>query len=135
MIRACLVLHVLAAFLWLGHMFFWSLVVGPVLKRWEPAAQGGRVRVASTRHGGLGWPALVVLGLTGVLLLFRSTASGGAPAWVLSAKLALVGGMVAYQVLVGHRPAPRLIYLDMLAALLVLLLSVGLAHPDLIPIP
>jgi uncharacterized membrane protein len=31
--RVCVVLHLLAAFLWLGHMFVWSLFAKPALKR------------------------------------------------------------------------------------------------------
>jgi hypothetical protein len=42
-------------------------------------------------------------------------------------KLVLVAGMVGYQIAYGHRPAPRAIYLNMLAACLVLGASVVLA--------
>jgi uncharacterized membrane protein len=32
----CVTLHLLAMALWLGHMFVWSLIIGPALKRVEP---------------------------------------------------------------------------------------------------
>ena len=134
----CLAVHLIAVAVWIGHMLFWSLVVGPVAKRAEPPEEGERLRAAATRHGGLGWPALAVLFATGLVLLhlrgvfdeggFEAlAASGGGRLFLV--KLALVGGMVAYQYLVGHRPAPKLIYLDILAALLIVALSVAFAHP------
>jgi hypothetical protein len=43
-------------------------------------------------------------------------------------KLLLVLGMVGYQVVFAHRPAPRAIYFNMLAALLVLAASVALVR-------
>jgi putative copper resistance protein D len=36
-------LHVLAALLWLGGMFFFALVGAPVLRRLEPAALRARI--------------------------------------------------------------------------------------------
>lgn len=116
------VLHVLAALVWLGHMFFWSLVVGPLVKRFSPPERAEALRRASARYGATGAPALVVLVFTGPLLLLGS--EDVPPA--LYPKLVLVAGMILYQVFVGHRPAPRLIYADMLAALGVLALSVWL---------
>ncbi len=65
----CLALHLLAMALWLGHMFVWSLIVGPALKRIEPAATAEQLRDASLFRGGLGWPALIVLIPTGLYLL------------------------------------------------------------------
>jgi len=43
---------------------------------------------------------------------------------VLAMKLVLVAGMIVYQWRVGHRPAPRLIVANIIAALLILALSV-----------
>lgn len=119
-----LALHLLAMLLWLGHMFFWSFVVGPLCKRWPERAEGDALRAASHRFGALGGPALLVLFATGSALL---VARGGVPG-VFPWKLALVGGMVVYQVLVGHRRAPLLVQLNMLAALVVLWLSALLVH-------
>ncbi len=50
----------------------------------------------------------------------------------LGLKIVLVAGMAAYQALIGHRPAPRMIYLNMLAAFLILAISVLIVrNPDL----
>ena len=134
----CLALHLFAVTVWIGHMLFWSLIVGPLAKRADPPEEGQRLRAAATKHGGLGWPALGVLFGTGVAMLhFRGvfsdggleTLSGSPAGRLFLAKLVLVLAMVAYQWLVGHRPAPKLIYLNMLAALVIVALSVVIAHP------
>ena len=57
----CVALHMLALSLWLGHMFVWSLIVGPAVKRVQPQATADLLREASLFRGGLGWPALAVL--------------------------------------------------------------------------
>ena len=136
--RFSVALHVVAACLWLGHMFFWSLFSGPALKKIQPADTARRLRTAMLWRGGLGWPALAVLTLTG---LYQMRFRGFTPGAVVSAallqtsagrvfalKLLLVLGMVAYQIVFAHRPAPRAIYVNMLAALLVLAASVVLVR-------
>ena len=65
----CISLHLLAASLWLGHMFVWTLVVGPAQKRIEPAETAALLREHSLFLGSLGWPALAILAITGVYLL------------------------------------------------------------------
>ena len=62
-------LHLLALTLWLGHMFVWSLIIGPALKRVEPAETAELLRESSLFRGGLGWPALAILVPTGLYLL------------------------------------------------------------------
>ena len=133
----CISLHLLAASLWLGHMFVWSLVVGPAIKRVEPAATAELLRASSLAMGGLGWPALAILIASGLYLLAargigpadlltgRAFAAGGG---VLGVKLALVAWMVIYQAVWGHRQATGAIYVNMLAALLVLGASVVLVR-------
>jgi len=128
--RLSLTLHLLAALVWLGHMFFWSVVSGPALKKVEPAETATLLRELSMRLGGLGWPALAVLVLTGGYMLairgitpavlFSPGALASPMLRALALKLLLVAGMVAYQIAFGHRRAPRAIYLNMLAALIVL---------------
>jgi uncharacterized membrane protein len=133
----CISLHLLAATLWLGHMFVWSLVVGPAIKGVEPPATAEFLRERSLFMGGLGWPALAVLIATGLYLLSMRgispvdlvtgaafTGDGGA----LAVKLFLVLLMVVYQAVWGHRQATVAIYFDMLAALLVLGASVVLVR-------
>jgi uncharacterized membrane protein len=130
----CLGLHVLALSLWLGHMFVWSLITGPALKRIEPPEQAEMLREASLFRGGLGWPALAVLLPTGLYLLhvrgitlgalFSGGAFAGAQGTVLAVKLVLVGAMIAYQAVFAHRQAPIAIYFNMLAAIVIIAASV-----------
>jgi uncharacterized membrane protein len=129
-----LVLHLAALSLWLGHMFVWSLVIGPALKRVEPAATAETLRDASLFRGGLGWPALAILVPTGLYLLsFRGIMPGdlfaaatyqGTFGTVLATKLAMVVVMIGYQAYFSHRRAPIAIYFDMLAALVIIGASV-----------
>jgi uncharacterized membrane protein len=125
----CISLHLLAASLWLGHMFVWSLVVGPAQKRIEPPETAALLRDRSLYLGGLGWPALAVLVATGLYLLSArgitpgdlvSGAAFAATGDSLALKLAAVLFMIVYQIVWGHRAAPIAIYLNILAALIVL---------------
>jgi len=47
---------------------------------------------------------------------------------MLAGKLALVVAMIGYQAVVGHRSAPLAVYFNMLAALIVIALSVALVR-------
>jgi uncharacterized membrane protein len=134
----CLVLHLLALMLWLGHMFVWSLLIGPALKRVEPAQTAEVLRDASLFRGGLGWPALAILVPTGLYLLgFRGIQPAdllsaatyeGPQGTVLAVKLAMVAVMIGYQAYFGHRRAPIAIYFDMLAAIVLIGASVVLVR-------
>lgn len=134
----CLGLHLVAMALWLGHMFVWSLFIGPALKRVEPATTADLLRESSLFRGGLGWPALIVLIPTGFYMLsvrgiqigdlVSGAAFHGRPGNVLAIKLALVAVMIGYQVYFGHRRAPIAIYFDMLAALVIIAMSVLLVR-------
>lgn len=131
-------LHVTAAVLWLGHMFAWPVVVGPALKAVRPQEAAQALRRAIVWLGGLGWPALIVLVPTGLWLLARRGIApaelivpatyAGAQGKVLLAKLLAVLWMIGYQAVFGHRPAPRAIWTDIAAALLVLAMSVLLVR-------
>jgi uncharacterized membrane protein len=131
----CISLHLLAASLWLGHMFVWSLVVGPAQKRIEPLETAELLRAHSLYLGGLGWPALAALALTGTYLLGQrgiglgNLVSGAAFAadGSLAVKLAAVLFMVVYQIVWAHR-ASVAIYGNILAALIVLGASVVLVR-------
>jgi len=131
----CISLHLLAASLWLGHMFVWSLVVGPAQKRIEPLETAELLRERSLYLGGLGWPALAVLVLTGLYMLGQrgiglgALLSGAAFAadGSLAVKLAAVLFMVVYQIVWAHR-ASVAIYGNILAALIVLGASVVLVR-------
>jgi uncharacterized membrane protein len=133
----CISLHLLAASLWLGHMFVWSLVVGPAQKRIRPPETAELLRERSLYLGALGWPALAILAATGLYMLTQrgiglgdllsgaafSTGDGS-----LALKLGAVLFMVVYQIIWAHRRAPVAIYLNMLAALIVLGASVVLVR-------
>jgi uncharacterized membrane protein len=126
-------LHLLAMSLWLGHMFVWSLIVGPAMKRIEPAATAEILRERSLARGGLGWPALAVLVATGAYLLhvrgigISALVSGaafkGVAGIALAIKFIMVLAMIAYQSVFAHRDAPIAVYFNMLAALIVLAVS------------
>lgn len=133
------VLHVLAALVWFGHMFFWSLFAGFATKSIDPPEVAAEVRRFGLRGGGFGWPALAVLITTGVVIVIHSGITArhivagefllDPVGRVMAVKLALVACMILYQWRVGHRPAPRLIYLNMLAALAVIALSILRVRP------
>ena len=132
--RLCITLHLLAMSLWLGHMFVWSLCAGPALKVLQPPATAEMLRERSVYLGALGWPALAVLIPTGLYMLhwrgiglgdlvslsFLDMPGGGA----IGLKLLLVLWMVLYQAIWAHRRAPIAIYVNMLAALIILAASV-----------
>lgn len=96
--------HVLAAMLWLGGMFFLAAVGAPVLRAVEPPSLRAELfRRLGERFRGVGWAAIGVLVLTGVLNLhfrgllpmmddaeFWASRYGHALAW----KLAAVGTMI-----------------------------------------
>ena len=134
----CVSLHVLALTLWLGHMFVWSLITGPALKRIQPAATAELLRERSFYRGGLGWPALAVLIPTGLYLLavrgvdpmalLSGAAYAGTQGTVLMIKLGGVGAMVLYQLIFAHRPAPIAIYFNMAVAVTIFSCSVVLVR-------
>lgn len=134
----CVALHLLALSVWLGHMFVWSLVIGPATKRLEDQATAGQLREAGLSRGGLGWPALAILVPTGLYMLhYRGLGIGtlvsgaafrGSLGTVLAVKLAFVAAMIVYQAVIGHRKAPIAIYVNMLAAIIVVAASVVLVR-------
>jgi hypothetical protein len=119
-------------------MFVWSLIVGPAMKKIVPAKTAAILRERSLFIGGLGWPALAVLVITGgYLLSFRGVtldrvlsgaAFAGTQGSVLAVKLSAVALMVLYQAVFGHRSAPVAIYFNKLLALIVLGASVVLVR-------
>ena len=100
-------IHVLAALLWLGGMFFLAVVGAPVLRKIEPAALRqqlfSEIGIAFRR---VGWIALSILVASGTVLLyyrgflrwegvfgdagFWSTGTGTALAWKLGAVTAML---------------------------------------------
>jgi putative copper resistance protein D len=100
-------LHVLAAMLWLGGMFFLGAVGAPVLRKVEPPALRAQLfQQLGTAFRTAGWISIAVLLITGVLNLhfrgFLSTAVlGSAAFWQtryglsLAVKLVVVTLMLA----------------------------------------
>lgn len=63
-------IHVLAAMLWLGGMFFLGVVGAPVLRSIEPPALRQRLfQALGTRARDIGWWAIAVLLVTGIVNL------------------------------------------------------------------
>jgi len=102
-------LHVLAALLWLGGMFFLALVGAPALRTLEPALRQRLFRDLGQRFRSVGWVSLAILIVTGVANLhyrgwlhwehvlgdaaFWRTPPGAALGW----KLVAVAAMLAVQ--------------------------------------
>ena len=100
-------IHVFAALLWLGGMFFLGVVGAPVLRSIESVEVRQRLfNDLGVRFRNVGWAAIAVLLLTGMSILevrgiFRSGAFVDAAFWrtpfgmALAVKLAMVASMVA----------------------------------------
>lgn len=66
--KLIVLIHVLSAIVWLGGMFFLSLVLFPVLKKFEPGEK--RIQVISltaSRFRKISWISIVILLVTGVV--------------------------------------------------------------------
>lgn len=99
-------LHLLAALLWLGGMLFLGVVGAPVLRQIEPPAlRAALFRDLGLRFRGVGWAAIGVLLVTGVVNLwfrgvlrwdifstphFWATPFGHALAWKLTAVTTMI---------------------------------------------
>ncbi len=110
--------HVLAAVLWLGGMFFLALVGAPVLRRVQPpSTRVALFRDLGQRYRRFGWIMLTVLLITGVLNLeFRgvltAASMGSGHFWTtpfgrtLAVKLLAVTAMLVVQALHDFRWGP-----------------------------
>lgn len=116
-------LHVLAALLWLGGMFFLAIVGAPVLRHVEPPAlRAALFRQLGERFRRIGWWAISVLLVTGVIILhyrgllnaevwtnsaFWGTPMGRSLAWKLGAVTTMVS-LSAFHDFVSGPAASRL---------------------------
>lgn len=112
-------LHVLAALLWLGGMFFLAVVGAPVLRTLDPPSLRAQVfRRLGERFRTVGWIAIGVLLVTGVANLgFRGLLSwdtlgdgafwGGRYGTTLAWKLALVTAMIGVSFVHDFVEGPR----------------------------
>jgi uncharacterized membrane protein len=99
--------HVLAALLWLGGMFFLAVVGAPVLRKVEPPALRAELfRRLGEQFRRVGWAAIAVLLVTGLTNLhFRGVLSqdvlGSAGFWAAPFGRALAWKLVAVGVMLG----------------------------------
>ncbi len=112
-------IHVLAAMLWLGGMFFLAVVGAPALRRVEPAPLRAELfRALGSRFRSVGWIAIGVLLATGVANLyfrgvlhpavlhdpaFWATRFGTALAWKLSAVALMIVFSAVHDFFLGPR--------------------------------
>lgn len=118
-------IHVLAALLWLGGMFFLAVVGAPVLRKVEPPElRAALFRSLGERFRTVGWAAIAVLLVTGTLNLhfrgllrvetlgssaFWQTGYGTALGWKLGAVTAMLVVQAFHDFVVGpmaSRAAP-----------------------------
>ena len=112
-------IHVLAALIWLGGMLFLAVVGAPVLRKVEaPALRAELFRALGAQFRLVGWIAIIVLLVTGVLnLQFRgfltATTLGSSAFWstryghALAGKLICVVIMLGVQAIHDFRHGPR----------------------------
>jgi hypothetical protein len=145
-------LHIVVAVLWTGYILFWGIVIRPLSQPsalppaadilpminrsiWPPALIPTPCRL---RFPWLGWLALLMLGVTGVYILYArgvsleyvmSGALFGSPfGRIIAGKLLLVIGLVIGQLLISSRPAPSQVYSTLVLTLAVMVLSALLVH-------
>ena len=144
--------HILLAVFWIGYALFWTIMIGSLKHNVDVPESARLLRLINRSpwpptvipvpyrmtFPGLGWAALLLLVATGILILnargvlLQHIASGelfaGPFGWTLGTKLILVIALLICQLLLSYRPAPAVIYLNMLVALFVVILSVSLVH-------
>jgi len=106
-------LHVLAAMLWLGGMLFLGIVGAPVLRAVEPPALRQQLfQQLGLRFRSVGWSAIAVLVVTGIVNLFYR----GWLQWD-----GVLGDARFWRTAVGHALAMKLVAV-------VMMVVVGLVH-------
>ena len=98
MTTALVIVHLLAAIVWVGGTIALVFVAVPPLQRLEGEERARLLRELGRRWRPIGWSALGVAIATGVALAVRDDVFSGGPAragWVLAVKAALVGLLVA----------------------------------------
>jgi uncharacterized membrane protein len=103
-----LVLHLLAASVWVGGTTVLVFVGVPVVARLEGEARASSLRMLGRRWRPLGYGALLVLGVTGVPLAADDWDSGPGFRWTLLAKVASALVLVALSALHDYVLGPRL---------------------------
>jgi uncharacterized membrane protein len=125
---AAVYVHILTVIVWIGAMLFE-----------DPASVRMTSRIVD-RAGGAGWYAQAVLWSTGFVMLshrgvtptrlFSSSFVSSHWGEALWAKLLLVVVLIAFQVMVGHKPS-KLVYGYLLVSVVIVGISVMLVRPIL----
>jgi copper resistance protein D len=95
---ALVTVHLLAAIVWVGGTVALVFVAVPPVQRLQGPERAALLREFGRRWRPIGWSALGIAVVTGVVLAQRGHAFDGAPRdfdWVLTAKGVLVGLLVA----------------------------------------
>lgn len=90
--------HLLAAIVWAGGTVALVFVAVPPIQRLQGPERAALLRELGRRWRPIGWSALGIAAVTGVVLAQRAHAFHGAPRdfdWVLAVKAVLVGLLVA----------------------------------------
>ena len=103
-----LVLHVLAAAVWVGGTVALVFVGVPVVARLEGEARSRSMRELGRRWRPIGYGALLVLGVTGVPLAANDWDSGPGFRWTLLAKVVSAAVLVGLAALHDFVLGPRL---------------------------
>jgi len=116
------VIHVLAAIVWLGGMFFISLVIVPALRNFEPPEKRIEILTATARRfRHVSWIAILVILITGIInsanhgITFQIISSGGLFSShfgkILTLKVFLVFVMIVISAIHDFILGPKLIKL------------------------
>lgn len=90
--------HLLAAIVWAGGTVALVFVAVPPIQRLQGPERAALLRELGLRWRPIGWSALGIAAVTGVVMAQRAHAFNGAPTdfdWVLAVKAVLVGLLVA----------------------------------------
>jgi putative copper resistance protein D len=108
-VEAIVIVHLLAATVWTGGSIALVVVGVPAIRTLEGDARGRAMRELGLRWRPLGYGALVVLALTGVILAQHDYSEGRSPfQTVLWVKVALSFGIVLFSYLHNFVLGPRL---------------------------
>jgi putative copper export protein len=103
-----LVLHVLAAAVWVGGTVALVFVAVPVVARLEGEARSRSMRELGGRWRPIGYGALLVLGVTGVPLAANDWDTGPGFRWTLLAKVVCAAALAGLAALHDFGLGPRL---------------------------
>jgi putative copper resistance protein D len=97
--------HILAALTWIGGMLFIALVLVPVTRRFEPGLRTRLVQETGVRFRAVGWMAIAVLVISGLLNLWLRPELLSAPRfyWKVSIVVATLALSAVHDFVLGPR--------------------------------